>query len=93
MHCCQTALEIDLGKHLVIYLTSALTIWSIDLPELNMNLSEALECVCLTHLLLRFVLELQMFATPLVALLHCRSPGGLSGLSVLMWPHWAVICH
>lgn len=62
MHCCQTALEIDLGKHLVIYLTTALTIRSIDLPELNMDLSAALAHACLT----RFALELQnqIVATP-----------------------------
>lgn len=44
MHCCQTALEIDLEKHSVIYLTSVLTIWSIDLPKLNVHLREALVC-------------------------------------------------
>lgn len=35
MHCCQTAMEIDLEKHSVIHLASVLTIWSIDLPKLK----------------------------------------------------------
>jgi len=35
MHCCQTAMEIDLGKHSVIYLVSVPTISSIDLSELR----------------------------------------------------------
>lgn len=42
MHCCQTAMEIDLGKHSVIYLASVLTICSIDLP--NLSTRHAFEC-------------------------------------------------
>lgn len=50
MHCCQTAMEIDLGKHSVIYLASVLTIYSIDLPKLNtrhaFERNHSYVCVC-----------------------------------------------
>lgn len=55
MCCCQTAMEIDSGKHSVIYLASALTNPGIDLPKLKTrHASEGAQLPFVTQTLFSF---------------------------------------